>query len=1773
MTSAEFLSFSDQNRPMMTQSFMSEPRSLPSGTAYETLLESLRLTSPWATDPVAHKQPERAADELTAAPAAWSPAWELIDSQAAGRGGQVALAHADGTMTYAELRRCSDAGAARLRAAGVRQGDVVTTVLDRGPGFVAGALAVWKAGAAYLPLDPADPAGWRSSVVGRAGSGFVIAANPEFAEPGAAFLGIDRLLDVEGVEETGPGSEPAEASPEDLAYIICTSGSSGVPKLVQIEHRGVTALARALPKFFGDSYPDERILQFFHPSYDAALFTIFWALTRGARLEIVGPEQTRGGAQLARFLVQQRVTGAVLPAPVLRTLHPGGFPDLRTMMSAGDVCTPETARLWSADHEFINGYGPTEATVCTTMYTVRGEVGEVVPIGPPIDGWRVHLVDEYLQEVPDGEVGEIWIAGDGVGRGYLGQPELTARCFLPDPFVPAPGALVYRSGDLGRRLPGGSIEFAGRRDDQVKVRGGRVELGHLEQALAALAGVRQAAARATDGFERSLIGYVQAEPGLVLHGPLLREALASSLPGVLVPDRIEILDEWPLTPSGKVDRARLPLPHRESDAEYQPPGTPTEQSVAAIALELLGVDRIGVHDDLLAAGAHSLLAAQFAARIRAVLGIEVELGAVLRAASIAQIAEACDAVGRSVDRSAGRPADRGPQAAAAPPAASFGQERVWLMHKLNPLARAYNSQSALRFAGPFDLEALNAALTDLVARHDVLRSRFPERDGQLTCRLVAPAQVRVPVLDLSDHDPADHAAELGKAVRDSVAEPFDLERDQPLRWLLVRLAEDEHVLLHVEHHTVHDGWTFNVFVRELLGGYADYLSDGVVRRARPEVQYYDYARWQREWTDGPQADTCRAFWRDFLAGAPTVLPLPRLDAAGPRSFRGATPRMEIPGPLARRLERLADRHQASLFNVMLAGFFVLLSRFSGSQDVLVASAFANRRWRATEDLLGMFVNTVVLRGQMQDEPAFDTFLRWVRQSTHQVLEHQDLPFEMILAQSPAHERTTGTNPLVQASFNFHDSALGPLAGVPFDVTLIEGLSNGSAKFDVSIIAVPRRGGPGKISRLPGGAVHIPGSDRRAPENGPSPLDGITLAWEFDQDALDPLLIESMMAGYLELLEAAAQHPETRVTDLPLLDAGRRESLLETGRGPALEPGETWLPRIVADWAGRTPDAPAVGWGREVTSYRRLRQLGDATADCLRGLGIGGQDVVAVLAPHTAALVVGQLGALTARAAVLPLDPRSPAARLADLVSRSGARALITTAELASLLPEADGIPLVVLDDDGTLAAGAAQHSAGDGTAPAAGANRAAPGAETDADGTELAFVIFTSGSTGAPKGVLLEHGSVARRLRDPEATGLYPGARMSGIHSAAFDACVYEVWGSLINGATVHLLERDWGVRELAEHITEHNLTHLVVPTALFPELLRHAPEALARLERIGVAGDVLSAPACREALRLGLGNVINLYGPTEITIVATAQRIRDWPTPSAPQVPIGSPLAETRIVILDDALRLLPPGVIGEICVGGPGVARGYLGAPQDTAERFVPDPYGSHAQERLYRTGDYGRWLTGGILEFTGRRDEQVKIRGFRVEPGEVRACLRALSGVADAYVVADGPVGERRLVGYVRPTPGTALDGDGLRAALAAAVPGHLVPSAIVTIDSWPLTHSGKIDSARLPAPRPSRPARATAPRTEAERILLAELVGALRETGADGPIGVDDDFFELGLNSLQFIRIAARVGRSLGKDIGLTDAYDHPTVARLAFALPTLPDAAELPVIPRRRPLPA
>jgi amino acid adenylation domain-containing protein len=1688
--------------------------------------------------------PGTGAEERTSVHPADRCVHRLFEARAAAAPDAAALVLDDGSIGYRALDERAGVLAHRLRERGIGPEARVGICLERGADAVAAMLATLKAGAAFVPLDPAYPAERLAYMLADAGvrtlvtrRGLVSALPPH----DAGLLLLDDAAEPHAHPTELPSIDPG---PDALAYVIYTSGSTGRPKGVGVTHRGLHNTALSFGRMLGVE-SGSRFLQFASPGFDASVCEVFVALAAGAELHLAPREALLPGPGLVRLLDGRGITHAIIPPSALAVLPEAELPALATLIVAGEACAPELVRRWSRPgRRFVNAYGPTEVAICATAADCEPD-GRTPPIGPPIDGAAAHVLDASLAPAAEGE---LYVGGEGVARGYLGRPGLTAERFVPDPFSSAPGARMYRTGDRVRvrecvsasvrecvsasvedsqgaaheqrsqppfthaltHSRTNALEFVGRMDDQVKVRGHRVEPGEVADALAAHPALAHAAvvARADGPGGARLVAYVvpRADIGVPAAGEL-RAFLARTLPEHMLPSAFVALDALPLTPNGKVDRGALPAPPATRPAlaaAYVPPRTDAERRVAAAWGAVLGIEGIGAEDGFLELGGHSLAATRVVARLREAHGVEVPLEVVLSGGTVARVAAAMEeAAGRASAFAPITPVARGGDL---PP--SFSQERVWFLAQLAPDNLSYHAHGALVFRGALDAAALESALSAVVARHEIFRTTFPTVDGRPVQRVHAPWTVRLPRVDFSGV-PAEAREEAVQGwMREEFTRRFDLSALPLVRWTLLRLAGDEHRLVVVEHHVVHDGWSFNVFLRELLALYGALAAGRPSPLPAPALQFGDYAWYQRRWLQGEEARRQLDFWRGRLAGSTTVLEL-AFDRPRPaeQRLRGAAPRYELPAELYRRLRAVSHQAGVTPFATMMAAFDVLLWRWSGQADLNVGTAIANRRQGETHGLIGMFVNTVVVRARLDDDPAFDALARRVHGELVAVAENQELPFETVVEalrppRSPRH------NPLYQALFSFHDSPVPELSLPGVEVEVVAALSNGSAKFDLNVVAIPR-------------------AEQRAGQGRGEEDDGVTLVWEYDGDLFDAATIETMVGQFRAVLEAAAADPETPVSRLPAQRPAARpaETAPETVEVPS-----TTLHRLFEEQARRTPGAVAIIHDTASLTCAELDERANRLAQRLRRLGAGPEVRVGVCLERTPELVVALLAVLKAGAAYVPLDPAYPAERLRLTLADAASPLLVTQESLRGLLPARDGVAVVSIDRD--AAEIAAESAEG-------------PGVEVSP--RNLAYLIYTSGSTGVPKGVAIEHDSAVAMLAWAwEIYGAEELGGMLGSTSICFDMSVFEIFAPLSRGGRVILVDNALAL----PRSSAADQVRLVdtVPSAI-AELLRTGGIP-AGVRTVNLGGEPLHAELVDALYAAGVERVYDLYGPSEDTTFSTfALRRAGGP------VTIGRPIANTRDHLLDPGLEPVADGAEGELYLGGRGITRGYLGRPALTAERYLPDPFAAHPGARMYRTGDRVRRRPDGTLEYLGRLDHQVKIRGFRVETGEVEAVLRRCPGVRECVVVAreDEP-GEMRLVAYAT---GTA-PAEEMRSHLRQALPEYMVPGAFVALDALPLTPNGKVDRRALPAPAHAEAPSSAAPRSELEARVAEAWCRVLRVPA----VGVHDNFFDVGGTSLMLARVHADL-RELSPAVRMVDLFRHTTVEALAGHLALLPAAAAPP----------
>jgi amino acid adenylation domain-containing protein len=1622
------------------------------------------------------------------------------------------------TLAYGELAHRAGLLARHLRRMGVGPDTVVGLLSDRSPSLVVGALAVLQAGGAYLPLDPELPAERMRHMLQDSGALALLARNHLLGRVQyPAVLNLDDAVLFQGEVSAIP-----EVDPESLAYVIYTSGSTGEPKGVAVSHRGLSSLV-AWHRRVHDVRPEDRSAPQAGLSFDAAVWEIWPYLAASACLCMIPEEARLAPARLLEWLAAERVTVCFLPTPVAEMVlaemsgGPGAAPSglaLRALLTGGDKLSRR--RPSSLPFELINHYGPTESSVVATWGTVPVEDGSGQPptIGRPVDRTRVYILDPGLRPVPLGAAGEICLGGASLARGYLGRPDLTAERFVPDPFGGA-GLRLYRTGDLARWTADGELQFLGRIDHQVKVRGMRIEPGEIEACLARCPGVRQAAVApvpdgASDaGTQPVLAAWIVPAEGSNPSSADLRAWLAERLPAPMVPSVFIRIPSMPLTPNGKLDRRALPIPGQrgESAGPAEAPRTPTEELLLGIWQRVLGRRSIGTRDDFFLLGGHSLLAAQVVSRMGATFGVELPLRALFESPTVAGLAARVEVARASLDVGQLPPLGRIAQGDRAP--LSPTQQGLWFLSQLAPESGFYTIPSVLRLRGKLCVPALAEALSNVVSRHEALRTTLAAReDGRPEQVIARETRVPLPVEDLASLPDGERGRISVERIAAEVARPFDLQRGPLLRARLLRLGDAEHVLVLAVHHAVSDGWSMGVLHRELGVCYEAWRLGSAPALPEPPLQYADYAIWQRRCVDGGWIEPQIAFWKDRLAG----VDLAALEVPGDRphpavrGHRGRTLRTTVPAGLAEAVRELGLREAATPLMVLRAVFETLLFRYTGRDRFVMGSPVAGRQRSELEELIGFFVQVLPIPADVSGRPGFRALLARVREAALAAYEHQDVPFERLVEElRPAREE--GRNPLFEVLFAGNPPTVLP----ELPSLLVERLDveTGTSKFDLTLFV----------------------------EEG---AQGLDLALEHDSERFEAATAARLLDHLTTLLEGAVANPERPVTALPLLrEEERRQLLIDWAGAASLASLDRSIPELFEERCAVRPEAVALIAGDAVMTYGELNCRANRVAHRLRRMGVGTDLPVGVCAERSFDLIVALLGILKAGGAYVPLDPSYPRERLLLMMEDARLSVIVGTAPLLAGLPT-DGIDTVLLDDldDETAFACESEES------PAAGALP-----------DSLAYILFTSGSTGRPKGVAVPHRGVVRLVRDTNFAEFSEDEVFFQYAPMPFDLSTLEIWGPLLNGARLVLPPAGkLSLEELGAELRRHGVTFLWLTAGLFHLMVDEQLDSLRGVRQLIAGGDVLSVPHVERALAAlaGVaGAVINGYGPTENTTFTTCHAMRGS-AELVSSVPIGRPIPGTRVVVVDAEQNPVPQGVPGELLTAGQGLARGYFGRPDLTAERFVPDPF-SGPGERLYRTGDLARWLPDGTLEFLGRIDQQVKIRGFRIEPGEIETALATHPRVRECVVAARGTGGDRQLAAYAVSLDGESLEPAELRAFLRERLPEHMVPAAFVTLPALPLSPNGKVDRRALPAPEARHQEAGSEPFAAPSTPLEAVLADLWAEVLGVDAAGIHDDFFTLGGSSLQATQLVSRVRQVLRAEVPLRTLLRQPTVAGLAQAL--------------------
>ncbi|RYZ40917.1 MAG: amino acid adenylation domain-containing protein [Myxococcaceae bacterium] len=1629
----------------------------------------------------------------------------------------VALRFEGGVISYDALNRRANRLARRLQAHGVGLEQPVGIRVDRTPETIIGLLGILKAGGAYLPLDSSHPVERLNVMIEDAGLRVLVGRREEVR--GLRFDGhvVEPSSPDEPDEERDGRNVRGGAGPDSLAYVLFTSGSTGRPKGVCIPHRGVARLV--LDEGFIGFRSDDRVLQAASFSFDASTLEVWGALLNGATLCLISQETLLSPPLLADRLRRDAVSVAVLSTSLFHQLAaaiPAAFGALRVLMVGGDVLDPK----WVAHvmthgkpQRLLNSYGPTECTTSATAYEIRSRPapGESIPIGGPLANLQVYVLDDALAPLPIGDVGELYIGGEGLARGYLNRPDLTRERFLPDPFRDAPEARLYRTGDRARWLEDGTLEFLGRVDHQVKIRGARVELAEIESALRAHAQVGDAVVRVLEASpgDKRLVAYVSPRDDASLDATGLLAHLRSRLPAFMVPHAVSVLDRLPLNPSGKVDLHQLPAPHFGA-GDGEAPREGLEREVARVWAEVLGTEQAGTQDRFLDSGGDSLLAVRFIERLDQAVAVRLPVRALFENPTLQALArrvESAKGEARGVDLPPVVPVDR-----SGPLPLSDAQRQLWLLHQVAPRSAFYNEPFTLYLPGDIEPAALEQAFQSLIARHEILRTTFGSTPEGPFQRVESGTPFRLRSVDLRAVPEGLRGAKAAQLTTQEAREPFDLERGPLLRATLMRLGASESRLALVMHHLVVDGFTMAVFLQELHRFYQATL-DGRPAELEPlPLQYGDAAVWQQGARYQEAIAPHLAWWTRTLAGAshlelPTQRPRPPV-----QGFRGAKHFVRIPPDLLESVKALGRREDATLFMTLLSAFGALLHRYSGSDDFVLGGAFSGRGREELRSISGHFVNLLPLRLRFSEGLSFRALVGRVRQVCLEALEHQEAPLVRIV-EAVKPERIPGANPLLQVS-----CTLEPRISVPGSEWRVEphDTDTGTSKLDLSI----------ELDERP---------------------DGMSVRMEYALDLFDPWMITQLGEHFVTLLREAVRTPEAPVSALPLLSEPEKARLLGWAQGP-LEDVSTadCLHHPFEAQVERTPDAPALVFQGRVMSYRTLNAEANRLAHHLRSLGVGPGALVGLCLQRSFEMIIGVLGTLKAGAAYVPLDPSYPKARLEFTARDAGLKLILAQEATRSLVADTEARVLCLEQLREVLASASVENP------------------RVSVTGEDLAYVIYTSGSTGQPKGVLLAHrGAVHLCQTVASRFGFGPGVRALQFTRFGFDFSVAEIFPTLFSGATLYLLAQAEVMpgEELADFLESQRIQlAMFTPAALSPMARRELPD----LKVLAVGGEEVPEQLV-DAWAPGR-RFIQVYGPTETTVFTTAGDC----VAGAGRSPIGKPLPGYEVYLLDDALTPVPVGVRGSLYIGGVGLARGYLHRPELDAERFVPHPFSAEPGARLYKSGDVASHRPDGSIEFHGRSDRQIKLRGFRIELGEIEAALREHPDVRDAVVELRRLAGEQHLVGYVVPRDADAavrLPSRGFKDALGQTLPPHMIPRELVVMESFPLGVTGKIDRSALPPP-PARTrdrdvASGAAASTEREKALeriWCRLLGVAR-------VGRQEGFFDAGGNSLLLARMQSALEVELGLRVSMATLFQFPTLESLARHLDDAP-VEQLARTPRR-----
>ncbi|BAZ50358.1 amino acid adenylation [Nostoc sp. NIES-4103] len=1629
---------------------------------------------------------------------------QIFETQVEQTPDAVAIVFLDQKVTYRELNQRANQLAHYLQKLGVAPEVLVGICMQRSIDLIIGLLAIFKAGGAYIPLDPTYPQERLAFMLAETQAPVLLTQQPLLdliPEHEAQVICIDR--DWEQIAQESLENPVNNLTPDNLAYVIYTSGSTGKPKGVMNIHKGINNRLLWMQETFQFTAAD-KFLQKTPLSFDVSIWEIFSPFLAGASLVLAKPDGHQDSNYLVQLIAQQQITTVhFVPSMLAVFLNEAELEkcqSLKRVFCSGEALSFDLQERFFArvDAELHNLYGPTEASIeVTWWHCQRDSDRNIVPIGRPISNIQTYILDKYSRPVPIGVPGELHVAGVGVARGYLHRPDLTAQKFILNPFN-FEGNKLYKTGDLARYLPDGNIEYLGRIDDQVKIRGFRIELGEIEAVLHQQSSVSAAIVQAQNQVdEQRLVAYIVPHPQSTPKTSELRYFLEQKLPKYMIPAEFIFLKALPLLHNGKIDRRALLTAERiqpEPENNFVAPQTAKQQIVADIWQQILNLEKVGIYDNFFEFGGHSLLAIQVISRLNKAFKIELPIRSLFDAPTVAELVEIIAQTSTPQTQIIPH------RTRSEPCQLSFAQQRLWFLNQLESDVFAYNISTTVRLQGQLNQTALHQSFNEIVRRHEALRTSFTVINDQPVQVIAANLTLNLPVVDLRHLCENEQETEVQRLAISEAQHCFNLAEVPLLRVTLICLSDVDHVLLFTVHHIVFDGWSIEIFLRELTSLYQAFYAGKPSPLSELPIQYADFAIWQRQWLQGETLKSQLAYWQQQLAQIP-LLQLPTDNARPPiQSFRGASEPFFLPANLTEALKTLSNREGVTLFMTLLAAFKTLLCRYSGQNDVVVGSPIANRDRTELEGLIGFFVNTLVLRTDLSGNPTFRELLHRVREVTLDAYAHQDLPFEYLVEKLQP-ERNLSHNPIFQIMFALGNNPMVDFKLPGLNASFLD-IERQAATFDLSV------------------SLQVDAEELRG-------------NFEYNTNIFSADTIRQMVEHFQILLAGVVDNPDQHLANLPLLSATEKHQLLVEWNNTEVEyPLNQCIHDLFEAQVERTPNNIAVAYQDQEITYHELNTRANQLARYLQKLGVGTEVLVGIYVERAIEMVIGLLGILKAGGAYVPLDPIYPQERLALILEDAQVSVLLTQEKLAATLPE-NTSNLVFLDTDWQAIAAENQCNLTSQTTT-----------------QNLAYVIFTSGSTGRPKGVEIFHSAVVNFLYSTRET-LELGEQdiLLSVTTLAFDIAVLEIFLPLTVGARVVVVSREVAINgvELSAWLNKSQATIMQATPTTWQLLLEAGWQGNSQL-KILCGGEALTRHLANQLCQR-CASVWNLYGPTETTIWSTAWEVKT----DNEIVPIGRPLANTIMYILDQHGQLVPMGVAGESYIGGAGLARGYLNQPELTAQKFIPNHFNNSKFNGLYKTGDLVRYLPNGNIEYLGRIDAQVKLRGFRIELGEIEAVLNQYPGVKQAIVL----LGDNQLlVAYIISSNQQNLTNNELRNFLKLKLPDYMIPSEFVLLETFPLTPNGKVDRRRLlklTGLRLKKENNYVAPQSEIERA-IADIWQAVLTMEK---VGIYDNFFDLGGHSLLLVRVFNQLQQLQYQNLLMMDLFNYPTINSLARYLSQKP----------------